>query len=134
MGHTLPLIVHGAECRVRYLRQDKLHDPVHVTVLIVAADAKRIHYFLELRHTVEDWGAATSENMTLHIDMNLRRVAPYPPDVWARIKVVAEAHEKIPRLVGVGRSITMTPSEAPRERSASKNILELHRLAPNTNL
>lgn len=100
----------AAECHVRYLREVKLHDPVHVTVLIIAADEKRIHYFLELRHTVEGWLAATSENMTLHIDMTVRRVAPYPPDVWARVKAVAEAHAKVPRPAGVGRSITMALS------------------------
>src|SRR5687768_5843899 len=39
-----------AECHVRYLREVKLGDPVEVTMLILAADEKRIHFFEELRH------------------------------------------------------------------------------------
>jgi len=96
-----------AECHVRYLREVKLGDPVHVTVLIVAADEKRIHYFEELRHSTEGWLSATSENMTLHIDMNVRRVAPFPPDILSRVQAVAAAHAKAPRPDGVGRRIAM---------------------------
>ena len=96
-----------AECHVRYLREVKLGDPVNVSVLIVAADEKRIHYFEELRHATEGWVSATSENMTLHVDMNVRRVAPFPPDIYARVQAVAAAHAKVPRPDGVGRRIAM---------------------------
>jgi acyl-CoA thioester hydrolase len=96
-----------AECHVRYLREVKLGDPVHVTVLMVAADEKRIHYFEELRHSTEGWLSATSENMTLHVDMNVRRVAPFPSDIIARVKAVAAAHAKAPRPDGLGRRIAM---------------------------
>jgi acyl-CoA thioester hydrolase len=76
-------------------------------VLVIAADEKRIHYFEELRHATEGWLSATSENMTLHVDMNIRRVAPFPPDIYARVQAVAAAHAKVPRPDSVGRRITM---------------------------
>ena len=74
-----------AECHVRYLREIHLGDPVQVSVWLLGADEKRLHTFEELRHATEGWLSATSENMTIHIDMNARKTAPFPPDIRARI-------------------------------------------------
>ena len=64
-----------AECHVRYLREIHLGDPVQISVYLLGADEKRLHTFEELRHATEGWLSATSENMSLHIDMNARKVA-----------------------------------------------------------
>jgi acyl-CoA thioester hydrolase len=96
-----------AECHVRYLREIHLGDPVQVSILLVAADEKRLHTFEELRHATEGWLSATSENMTIHIDMTARKTAPFPPDIRARIEAVANAHRTIPRPEGIGRKIAM---------------------------
>ncbi len=96
-----------AECHVQYLREVKLGDPVEVTMLILAADEKRIHFFEELRHASEGWLSATSENISLHIDMRVRKVAPFPSDIAERIRAVAEAHAKLPRPDGAGRKIAI---------------------------
>ena len=79
-----------AECHVRYLREIHLGDPVQISILLVAADEKRLHTFEELRHATEGWLSATSENMTIHIDMTARKTAPFPPDIRARIEAVVE--------------------------------------------
>src|ERR1700743_3213156 len=96
-----------AECHVRYLREIHLGDPVQVSILLVGADEKRLHTFEELRHASEGWLSATSENMTLHIDMAARRTAPFPPDIRARIAAVAKAHSTVARPEGIGRKIAM---------------------------
>jgi acyl-CoA thioester hydrolase len=96
-----------AECHVRYLREIHLGDPVQVSILLVAADEKRLHTFEELRHATEGWLSATSENMTLHIDMNARKTAPFPADIRARIDEVANAHRGVVRPEGIGRKIAM---------------------------
>jgi acyl-CoA thioester hydrolase len=96
-----------AECHVRYLREVHLGDPVQVSILLVAADEKRLHTFEELRHATEGWLSATSENMTIHIDMNARKTAPFPTDVRARIDAVANAHRAAVRPEGIGRKISM---------------------------
>ena len=98
-----------AECHVRYIREIHLGDPAQVSVLVVAADDKRIHTFEELRHATEGWLSATSENMSLHMDMSARKVAPFPPDILARVQVLAEAHRGAVRPEGLGRSIGMPP-------------------------
>jgi acyl-CoA thioester hydrolase len=96
-----------AECHVRYLREVHLGDPVQISILLVGADEKRLHTFEELRHASEGWLSATSENMTIHIDMTARKTAPFPPDIRARIEAVAHAHAAIPRPEGVGRRVEM---------------------------
>jgi acyl-CoA thioester hydrolase len=100
-----------AECHVRYLREIHLSDPVRVSVLLVAADGKRLHIFEELRHATEGWLSATSETMTLNIDMAARKVTPFPPDISARIQAVAGAHKLIAPPEGIGRRIAM-PSQS----------------------
>ena len=47
-------------------------------------DAKRIYLFEELRHATEHWLSATSENMTLSVDMTSKKVAPFAPNVRRR--------------------------------------------------
>ncbi len=97
----------AAECHVRYIREIHLGDPVQVSVLVVAADEKRIHTFQELRHATEGWLSATSENMSLHMDMTARKVAPFPPDINTNVQALAQAHAKLERPEGIGRSIAM---------------------------
>jgi acyl-CoA thioester hydrolase len=96
-----------AECHVRYLREIHLGDPVQVSILLVGADEKRLHTFEELRHATEGWLSATSENMTIHIDMAARETAPFPSDIRARIEAVANAHSAVTRPEGLGRKIAM---------------------------
>jgi acyl-CoA thioester hydrolase len=94
-----------AECHVRYRREIHLHDPVQIAVRLIDSDEKRLHTFQELRHATEGWLSATSENMSMHIDMTQRKVAPFPADIQARIRDVASAHATLPKPEGLGRSI-----------------------------
>ena len=101
-----------AECHVRYLREIHQGDPEQIAIILVDADEKRLHTFEEMRHAGEGWLSATSENMTMHIDMAARKVAPFPPDIRDRISAVAGAHAAIPRPKGLGRKVGM-PTKAP---------------------
>jgi acyl-CoA thioester hydrolase len=98
-----------AECHVRYLREIHLGDPVQILVWLLEADDKRLHTFEEMRHGTEGWLSATSENMSLHMDMKARRVAPFPPDVRERVVAVTRAHSAVPRPEGIGRNVAMPP-------------------------
>jgi len=51
--------------------------------------------------------AATSENMSLHIDMNARKTVPFPADVAARIAKMQASHAMLPRPEAAGRRIGM---------------------------
>jgi len=96
-----------AECHVRYLGEIHLGDPVQISVYLLGADEKRLHTFQELRHATEGWLSATSENMSVHIDMKARKVGPFPPDIGARIDAVLNTHAAVPRPEGIGRKVAM---------------------------
>src|SRR5579864_5861028 len=96
-----------AEVHVRFLRELHAGDPVRVTFQLLGYDAKRLHYFEELRHAEENWLSATSENMALHVDMDARKTAAFPPDVSARLERMKAAHASLPIPEGVGRRIGM---------------------------
>src|SRR4029078_7167123 len=68
-----------AEVHVRYLRELRSGDPVRVTFQLLDYDAKRITYFEQLFHAEEGWVSATSENMSLHVDMAAKKTAAFPP-------------------------------------------------------
>ncbi len=96
-----------AECHVRYLREIGLTDPVRVSLVLVAVDAKRMHTFKQLIHAEEGWVSATSENLSLHVDMGARKVAPFPPDIAERLTATAQAHAAAPRDPAIGRRVAM---------------------------
>ena len=67
-----------AEVHVRYVRELHANDPVRVTFQLLDFNSKRFHYFEQLFHATEGWVSATSENMTLHVDMAAKKVASFP--------------------------------------------------------
>ncbi len=96
-----------AEAHVRYLRELKEGDPVRVTFQLLDYDAKRIHYFEQLLHAEEGWLSATSENMTLHVDMAAKKVAPFPDGILRTLGHMKAAHAHLPMPDGAGRGIKM---------------------------
>ena len=65
------------------------------------------HLFEQLLHATENWVSATSESMTLHVDMAAKKVAPFPDSVMRLIERMKAAHAELPRPEGAGRSIKM---------------------------
>jgi acyl-CoA thioester hydrolase len=96
-----------AEVHVRYLRELHAGDPVRVTFQLLGYDSKRLHYFEELHHAEENWLSATSENMALHVDMDAKKTAAFPPEIAARLERMRAAHAALPIPQGAGRRIAM---------------------------
>ncbi len=95
------------EAHVRYLRELKLADPVRVSVQLLDYDEKRIHLFERLVHADEGWVSATSENMTLSVDMTTKKVTPFQDNVLRALERMKQAHAVLPRPDGAGRSVNM---------------------------
>ena len=93
-----------AEVHVRYLRELHAGDPVRVTFQLLDYDAKRMHYFEQLFHAEEGWVSATSENMSLHVDMTAKKTAPFPPEVAAAAADEGLARQ-LPLPEAAGRSV-----------------------------
>ena len=97
-----------AEVHVRYLRELHADDPVRVTLQLINYDAKRLHYFEQLFHAVDGWVSATSENLSLHVDMKSRKAAAFPHEVAARLAEMKASHGLLPVPEAAGRRIGMT--------------------------
>ena len=69
------------EIHVNYLAELSLGDPIRVTLQLLDWDAKRLHFFQQMYHAEEDYLAATSEQLALHVDMESRRTAPFPEEI-----------------------------------------------------
>jgi acyl-CoA thioester hydrolase len=96
-----------AEVHVRYLRELNAGDRVRVTFQLLNYDAKRMHYFEQLFHATEGWVSATSENMSLHVDMAAKKTAAFPPEVTACLARMKAAHAMLPVPEAAGRRIAM---------------------------
>src|SRR6266581_267008 len=96
-----------AEVHVRYLRELKAGDPVRVTFQLLDYDGKRLHYFEQLFHAAEGWVSATSENLSLHVDMEAKRTAPFPDGVVAALARMKSMPANLPRPEAAGRWIAM---------------------------
>ncbi len=96
-----------AEIHVRYLRELHDGDPVRVTFQLLGYDDKRMHYFEQLFHAEEGWVSATSENMTLHVDMAKKKTAPFPAEVRRALSRMHAAHGQLPLPEAAGKQIAM---------------------------
>ena len=105
-----------AEVHVRYLRELRAGDPVRVTFQLLDYDSKRMHYFEQLFHAEAGWVSATSENLSLHVDMASGKTAPFPSEVTRCLARMKASHAHLPRPQAVGRQIGMpgtTPAHSP---------------------
>jgi acyl-CoA thioester hydrolase len=103
-----------AEAHVRYLRELHAGTPVRVTFQLLDYDHKRMHFFEQLVHATEGWVSATSENMSLHVDMDARRTAPFPQAIAQALARMKAAHDRLPRPQEAGRRIAMPQKSARR--------------------
>lgn len=94
-----------AEVHVCYVRELSVEAPVIATLQLVDFDEKRTHFYQELRHAEEGWLSATSEQISLHVDMDAKKVVPWPDDIHANLQALADAHAALPRPERAGRQI-----------------------------
>ena len=90
------------EAHISYLRELRLGDGLRITFQLLDYDTKRLHYFLSMYHEKQNYLAATSEQLCLHVDMTQRRGAPFPPQMLAKIAQLKKAHQhlRVPPQVG----------------------------------
>lgn len=93
------------EAHVTYLREVRRGDPLRITWQLLAMDHKRLHFFEEMYHAEEGFLAATSEQISMHVDMESRRSAPFPEPLRQRIEALLSAHAQLPRPDRVGHVI-----------------------------
>ena len=75
----------AVESHIIYQQELLEDDPYIVTSQILAYDDKRIHQFQRLYHAQKHYLAATAEWMNLHVDLEARRVSPWPDSILAKL-------------------------------------------------
>ena len=75
----------AVESHVTWQREIMEGEPYVITAQILAFDEKRIQQFQRMYHAEKGFLAATCEWMNLHFDTGIRRVAPWPDEIRARI-------------------------------------------------
>jgi acyl-CoA thioester hydrolase len=60
-----------------------------------------------LFHAAEGWVSATSENLSLHVDVQARKTAAFPSQVAARLAEMKASHSRLPVPEAAGRRIGM---------------------------
>ena len=98
------LTIYTAEVHVCYVQELHLSHRVTVTFQLLDHDEKRLRAYQEIRH-VDGWLAATSETLSLHIDMTGPKVAPFPADIQAKVEAMRAAHVGLSMPERAGRSI-----------------------------
>ncbi len=96
-----------AETHVLYARELHYEHPVRVTLQLLDCDEKRMHLYLELRHATEGWLSASCEMLGLHVDMQKRKVAPFPEEIRRNLEIMHAAHAGLPRPDNAGRRISL---------------------------
>lgn len=94
-----------AESHIIYERELMLGDEIEVVSWLLAVDAKRLHFAHELYHAQQGYRAALGEQLDIHVDLRLRRSAPFAPEVYRRLAAVAAAHAALPPPAGLGRRV-----------------------------
>src|SRR5215467_8092586 len=99
--------VFTAEVHVRFLRELHAGDPVRVTFQLLDYDAKRLNYFEQLFHAQGGWVSATSENLSLHVDMTSHKTRAFPREVIAPLADMKASHALLPIAEAAGCRIGM---------------------------
>ena len=97
----------AVESHVTYQRELKLSEPFIITAQLLAFDAKRIHQFMRMYHAAEGYLAATAEWINLHVDMNTRRVSPWPESILDGISAFVARQGTWPLPAEAGRRINV---------------------------
>lgn len=95
------------ECHVTYTSELRLGDPIRVTTQLLGFDAKKMHYCHLMYHGGDGSLAATSEWLSIHIDMDRRRSAEFPPSRARRLGEIHASHSSLTIPPGVGRAMSL---------------------------
>ena len=96
-----------AETHTLYEREVHLGDKLRVRSWLLGADTKRVHYFHEMFHADSGERSAVQELMALHIDMGIRRVAPFPAEPYAALQKAGAEYAPASLPKGAGRRIAL---------------------------
>ncbi len=86
----------AVENHVTWQRELKEGEPYVVTSQLLAYDEKRIHQLQRMYHADEGFLAATGEWMNLHVNLDTRRVSPWPEQTLRELAALVTEQGDLP--------------------------------------
>jgi carnitine 3-dehydrogenase len=96
--------MYTVESHIRYLAQTAGDDRLAAASFLVSADPKRLRVHTALARR-DGTVVATGEHLYLHVDNELGRVIPMPPNRWDAVAATLAAHAALARPEYIGRGI-----------------------------
>lgn len=95
----------AVESHIIWQREISEAEPYFVTSQILAFDEKRIHQFMRMYHAEKHHLVATAEWMNLHVDLDVRRVVPWPEKIRTNIELFATEQGEQPWPAEAGKTM-----------------------------
>ncbi len=95
------------ETHTMYQQELLLGERALVHSWVLGVDHKRLHIAQEMYRLPDMTRSACWEAMMLHVDLNTRKVSPWPAAQRARLDDAAAAHAAVPQPDWVGRKVQM---------------------------
>jgi acyl-CoA thioester hydrolase len=95
------------ENHINYLNEVKIGTVVRIETRIVKHDAKRVQLYQEMFLPEGGDPVAAMESMLIHMDMSIRRTAPFRSEVMTVVDAIGVAHRNLPAPKWSGRRIAM---------------------------
>ena len=83
------------EHHLHYLNEIHIGDEVTVYLRLVERSAKRLHYLMFMVNETRGNLASIFECVNSFADLSLRRTAPFPPEIAARIDEILKQHQAL---------------------------------------
>ena len=87
----------AVEQHVTFNREVLQGDEVRCETQLIGFDNKRIHHYHEMYHSTDGYLAATCEFLSLHVDLEIRRVAMMPKEKMEVLSALHETHKELPK-------------------------------------
>ena len=93
------------DVNVSYKREVLEGDPLRFTTQLIDADEKRLHFFHQMFHATDGYLAATYEVLSVHVNLNTRRITPMPDELRHRVEMLRDKHQILAKPDAVGRKL-----------------------------
>lgn len=97
----------AAEAHILYEQEMRVGERGRVHSRLLGADSKRLHVTHELYRETDGKRAAAQEFLFLHVDLEARRVIPWPAEIFGRLQEGVRAHAALPPLTWTGRRVAL---------------------------
>lgn len=93
------------EAHLTYQNEARLGDTLNIQTRVLDSSPKLAHLYQEMFRDGEL--LATQEQLVLHVSLETRRAAPFPPEILARLNAIHALHAQMPVPPHAGRRIAI---------------------------